>query len=180
VISKGFSGHGVANRDAPFDALLKRLRLEGSGSKPGIGTNSTFCADVILAASTAAWRALSIRTVSSSTTRGSENPRVMIADRLLIIQQVPCHRDLLLRPVRQTADFVRSAEPFNRISLLVAEISMPMSAIPSAERNCIKAIRIHSAAANTASCPTLAESQSLPGGAPLQPQGLAGAAFHCI
>jgi hypothetical protein len=29
VISKGFSGHGVANRDAPFDALLKRLRLDG-------------------------------------------------------------------------------------------------------------------------------------------------------
>ena len=89
MISKGFSGHGVANRDAPFDALLKRLRLEGSGSKPGTGTNSTFCADLILAASTAAWRALSIRTVSSSTTRGSENPRVMIADRLLIIPHVP-------------------------------------------------------------------------------------------
>jgi len=89
VIGKGFSGHGVANRDAPFDALLKRLRLEGSGSKPGTGTNSTFCADLILSRVNCGVAGAQHPHRVRLDTQGSENPRVMIADRLLIIPDVP-------------------------------------------------------------------------------------------
>jgi hypothetical protein len=101
VISKGFSGHGVANRDAPFDALFEatqagRERLE-TWNRDEQHLLRRFDTRRVNGGVAGAQHPHRVQLDNG----GSENPRVMIADRLLIIRHVPCHRDLLLRPVRQ-------------------------------------------------------------------------------
>ncbi|MEY2608200.1 MAG: hypothetical protein QOH31_6054 [Verrucomicrobiota bacterium] len=112
----------------------------GSGSKcskPGTGTNSTFCADLILSrvncgvAGAQHPHRVQLDNPGKRKPEGHDSgPFANYPARSMPPRSAPS-------PSPVTADFVRSAEPFNRISLLVAEI------IDAHERYAFRGEKLH-------------------------------------
>ena len=137
MISKGFSGHGVANRDAPFDALLKRLRLDGERLETWNRDEQHLLRRFdnqprqLRRGGRSASAPCPARHPGKRKPEGHDSgPFANYPGRSTTPRSAPS-------PSPVTADFVRSAEPFNRISLLVAEI------IDAHERYAFRGEKLH-------------------------------------